>query len=62
MKPKPAHPASTIASIASAPPQVTVRNVNLFDTQVIGDYLSTSAGEKVVLNVVSRNKAALGLT
>jgi tape measure domain-containing protein len=48
--------------IASAPPQVTVRNVNLFDTQVIGDYLSTSAGEKVVLNVVSRNKAALGIS
>lgn len=48
--------------IASAPPQVTVRNINLFDTQVIGDYLSTSAGEKVVLNVVSRNKAALGIT
>lgn len=41
---------------------VVLRNINLFDTQVIGDYLSTSAGEKVVLNVVSRNKAALGIT
>ena len=47
--------------IASSTPQVTVRNINLFDTQMIGDYLSTGPGEKAVLNIVSRNKPALGL-
>ena len=49
------------SAAAPAPQPITVRNINLFDTQVIGDYLSTSAGERVVLNVVSRNKAALGI-
>lgn len=47
--------------IVSAPPQVNVRNINLFDTQMIGDYLSTPPGERAILNVVSRNKSALGI-
>ena len=47
--------------LAPAPAQVTVRNINLFDTQMIGDYLSTQPGERAILNVVSRNKSALGI-
>ena len=46
---------------SASPPAVTLKNINLFDTQVIGDYLSTGPGEKAVLNIVSRNKPALGL-
>ena len=38
---------------------VTLKNINLFDTQVIGDYLATGEGEKVVLNIVSRNRNML---
>lgn len=38
---------------------VTLKNINLFDTQVIGDYLATGEGEKVVLNIVSRNRNVL---
>ena len=38
---------------------VTLKNINLFDTQVIGDYLATGDGEKVVLNIVSRNRNML---
>lgn len=50
-----------ISGGGGAPPQFTVKNINLFDNQVIGDYLSTGAGEKLVLNIVSRNKSALGI-
>ena len=32
-----------------------VRIVNAFDTGVIGDYLGTSSGEQLIMNVVSRN-------
>lgn len=49
-----------LGSGAAAAP-VTVKNINVFDTRVIGDYLATGAGEKTVLNIVSRNKAALGI-
>lgn len=36
-------------------PVVNLRNVNAFDTAVIGDYMNSSAGEAVFLNLVSRN-------
>lgn len=39
---------------------VTIKNINLFDTQAIGDYLATGEGEKIVLNIVSRNRSTLG--
>lgn len=41
------------------PPVINLRNVNLFDTGVISDYLASSAGERVILNVVRRNRELL---
>ena len=43
----------------AAPAAVNIRNINLFDTQEISNYLASSAGERVVLNIMSRNKAVL---
>ncbi len=45
----------------SAPaPVVNVRNVNVLDPSLVGDYLSTDEGEKLIMNVVQRNQRALG--
>lgn len=38
---------------------MNIRNINVFDTQVIGDYLATGPGERLILNIVSRNKGVL---
>ena len=40
-------------------PTVNLRNVNAFDTQVIGDYFNSASGEQVFLNLVSRNGAKI---
>jgi len=37
----------------------SIRIVNAFDTSVIGDYLMSSAGEKAILNVASRNSRVM---
>lgn len=45
----------------SAPaPQVNVRNINVLDPSLVGDYLATDAGEQLIMNVVQRNQQALG--
>lgn len=42
-----------------APPQVNVRNINVLDPGVVGDYLGTDAGEQLIMNVVQRNRRSL---
>lgn len=43
-----------------APPQVNVRNINVLDPAVVGDYLATDAGEQMIMNVVQRNQRSIG--
>lgn len=45
---------------AAAPAQVNVRNINVLDPSLVGDYLGTDAGEKLIMNVVQRNQQSLG--
>lgn len=40
---------------------VTIRNINLFEGQVIEDFLGSNKMEKIVVNHVRRNRQALGL-
>jgi len=39
---------------------VSVKNINVLDPTLVGQYLNTDAGEKVVMNVIQRNRSALG--
>lgn len=41
-------------------PQVNVRNINVLDPSLVGDYLGTDEGEKLIMNVVQRNQQSLG--
>lgn len=43
-----------------APPQVNVRNINVLDPSVVGDYLATDDGEQMIMNVVQKNQRAIG--
>lgn len=43
-----------------AQPVVNVRNINVLDPAVVGDYLATDDGEQMIMNVVQRNKSSLG--
>lgn len=48
------------ASSAAAPaPQTNLRIVNAFDTQVIGDYMGSNAGEEIIMNVVRLNQTTI---
>ena len=42
----------------SAPAQQNIRIINAFDHSVIGDYLGSAAGEKIIMNAVQRNAGA----
>jgi len=42
-----------------AAPVLNLKQVNAFDTGVIGDYLSTAAGEELLMNVVHRNRTTI---
>lgn len=44
---------------ASQAPAQNIRIVNAFDTSVIGDYLGSAAGERVIMNAVQRNASAM---
>ncbi len=35
--------------------KTNVKNINVFDPSVVGDYLNTAAGEEVIMNVLRRN-------
>lgn len=48
-------PRDMAAGGKQAAPVVNVRNVNAFDTEVIGDYMGSDSGEQKILNVVRRN-------
>jgi len=37
----------------------SITNINVLDPAIVGDYLGTTAGEKVIMNVIQRNRAAL---
>ncbi len=46
---------------SSAPPPapvVNIRNINVLDPSIVGDYLSTDEGERLIMNVVQRNQRA----
>lgn len=47
-----------VAAMASGGGQGT-RIINVVDPNLVGDYLSTAAGERVVLNVIERNSGAI---
>ena len=41
------------------PPVVNIRNINVLDPSVVGDYLATDAGEQLVVNIMRRNQRVL---
>lgn len=41
------------------PPENNIRIVNAFDTAVIGDFMGSADGEKVIMNVVKRNPSVI---
>ncbi|MCF6271632.1 MAG: phage tail length tape measure family protein [Rhodobacteraceae bacterium] len=43
------------ATGAGAAPNVSLKNINVFDPSIVGDYLSTSAGERLMVNVMRKN-------
>ena len=40
-------------------PTVNVRNINVLDPALVGDYLGTDAGEQIIMNIVQRNRRSL---
>ena len=46
-------------SEAPPPPQNNIRIVNAFDTKLIGDYMGSAVGEKVIMNAVKKNQATV---
>lgn len=43
----------------SAPNNTSVKIVNVLDKSVVGDYLKTDEGEKLIVNIIQRNKSAV---
>lgn len=43
-----------------AAPPVNIKNINVLDPSVVGDYLSTDDGEQMIMNVVQKNQNNLG--
>lgn len=48
------------ASGPAPAPVVNLKNINVLDPSVVGDYLATDDGEELVMNIVQRNQKALG--
>jgi hypothetical protein len=46
-------------SQSTAPPQVNIKNINVLDPAVVGDYLDTDDGEQQIINVMQKNKSIL---
>lgn len=42
----------------NTPPVVNVKNINVLDPSIVGEFLATREGEDVVMNIVKRNRAA----
>ena len=47
------------ASAGGAAPQSATRIVNVLDPSIVGDYLATPAGERLIVNVIRRNRGGL---
>jgi hypothetical protein len=48
-----------VSPAPTAAPSQSVRIVNVIDPGMAGDYLNSAAGEKTILNVLSRNGSAV---
>ena len=48
-----------VAQAPAAAPSQSVRIVNVIDPGMAADYLNSAAGEKTILNVLSRNGSAV---
>lgn len=46
-------------TVAAAPAQVNIRQINAFDSAFVGNYLSGAEGEQLIMNVVSRNRTTM---
>lgn len=47
------------ANDARGAPSVVVRNVNVVDPALVGDYMNSSEGETTVMNIISRNETKI---
>lgn len=52
--------AASSGNSPSPTPIINLKNINVLDPSIVGDYLSTDEGEKMIMNVVQRNQNALG--
>ena len=41
-------------------PVVNIRNINVLDPGIVGDYLGSDEGEELIMNVVQKNQRSLG--
>lgn len=46
---------------AQAAPVVNVKNINVLDPSVVGDYLNTNEGEQVIMNTFRRNRRSMNM-
>lgn len=44
---------------SSQPAPVNIKNINVLDPSIVGEYLATDDGERVIMNVMQRNKRSL---
>ncbi|PHS21738.1 MAG: hypothetical protein COA84_15095 [Robiginitomaculum sp.] len=53
-------PDADMASLggATVAQNVTLKNINVFDPSIVGDYLQTSAGERLMMNIMQKNGIA----
>lgn len=56
----PAHVTSRAdtASMLGQKPEVNLRNINVLDPRVVGDYLGTDEGEQQIVNIMQKNRSA----
>lgn len=47
------------AKVEVPPPVVNIRNINVLDPSIVGDYLGTDDGERIIMNIVQRNQRSL---
>ncbi len=47
------------SSVGAAAPAVNIRQINSFDQGVIGDYMGSSEGEELLVNVIRRNQTTV---
>lgn len=53
------YPDAPGASVDKSPAQVNIRQINTFDSGVIGDYLGSAEGEQMLVNAVRRNQTTI---